>query len=92
MNEPKDFGITIWKFPTACGKILLSDEIPVSKVFVTPFINAVKAFESPCQFVLKVKIIFEKSARLFPTFFTSPDSTVFPAPSYSSVMSPVNTK
>ena len=48
--------------------MLLSDEIPVSKVLVTPSINAVKDLESPCQFVLKVKIILEKSARLLPTF------------------------
>jgi len=54
-------GITISKLPTAWGKILLSDEMPVSKVFVIPLIKAVNVFESPCQLVLNVKIIFEKS-------------------------------
>jgi len=34
-------GITISKLPTAWGKILLSDEMPVSKVFVIPLIKAV---------------------------------------------------
>ena len=62
------------KLPTACGKILLSDEIPVSKVFVTPFINAVRALVSPCQLILNVNMIFGdyeeigKSSRLFCNF------------------------
>ena len=72
--------------------MLLSDEMPVSKVFVIPLIKVVKVLVSPCQFIRKEKIIFEKSARLFPTFFISPERTVLPDPSFSYVISPTNTK
>ena len=66
--------------------------MPVSKVFVIPLIKVVNVLVSPCQFIRKEKIIFEKSARLFPTFFISPERIVLPDPSFSSVISPVNTK
>jgi len=61
-------------------------------VFVMPLINAVNVLVSPCQFILKVKIIFAKSARLLPTFLISPERTVLPDPSFSSVISPTNTR
>ena len=49
MNEPKDLGITISKLPTEWGKILLSEEMPVSKVFVIPLIKAVNVLNHPAS-------------------------------------------
>ena len=73
-------------------KILLSDEKPVVKVLVTPFINSTNFFVSPSQFIRKLNMIFAKSALLLPIFFISPDKIVFPDLSLFSIMSPTKTK
>ena len=78
--------------PEAPGRSDASEETPLAKVIYEPLTNLVSVFVSPLQFILKIKLILTKSARLAPIFLISPEKILLPELSVVSRIFPTNTQ